>query len=300
MSFLLAITFLTVIPLRGRKRGGGDAVRKGGRPPDVKGSAPLSDPSSAAVARAMLWFPVVGCLIGVAAIAVLLLAAEVLPGMLPEVVAVVFLVGLTGALHLDGLADTFDGVFGGRDRASRLRIMRDSAVGTFGLVAVVCALLLKVVALAALGERDWASHVALTGRGLWLIETFGRPRWAQMAVLALMPVWGRWVMTLSAGIGPYARAEGGTGAAFVKGTGLVESLLLGLIPLGLTGFLLGWPGVLAAGAATLAALLALLWWRARLGGVTGDTMGALGELVEVAFVLSALMLLPVGTSGPPF
>jgi len=278
MSFLLAVTFLTVIPLRGRKRGGGNA----------------------ALARSMLWFPVVGCQIGAAAVAVLLLAAAVLPDPLPALVAVIFLVGLTGALHLDGLADTFDGVFGGRDRASRLRIMRDSAVGTFGLVAVVCALLLKVAALAALGESGWANQVALSGRRLWLIETFGRQRWAQVTVLALMPVWGRWVMTLAAGIGPYARAEGGTGSAFVKGTGLAESLVLGLIPLGLTGFLLGWPGALAAGAAALAALLVLLWWRAKLGGVTGDTMGALGELFEIAFVLSALVLLPAGTSGPPF
>ena len=279
MSFLLAVTFLTVIPLR---RG-----------------AQYEHP---ALGRAMLWFPVVGLLIGGAVCGALLLAAQVLPGMLPEIVAVVFLVGLTGALHLDGLADTFDGIFGGRDRASRLRIMRDTGIGAYGLAAVVCAVLLKVgafEALGTLGRTSWASQLAAAGRRAWLPEAFGH-RWVQVAVVGLMPVWGRWTMTLAAGVGPYARPEGGVGAVFVERMSVVESAVLALIPFGLAGFLLGWAGVLAGAVMVLVSVPVLLWWRGKLGGVTGDVMGALGELAEMAFVLAALILLPAATRGLPY
>jgi len=166
MSFLLAVTFLTVIPLR---RG-----------------AQYEHP---ALGRAMLWFPVVGLLIGGAVCGALLLAAQVLPGMLPEIVAVVFLVGLTGALHLDGLADTFDGIFGGRDRASRLRIMRDTGIGAYGLAAVpvgLAALLSFSKGALILGLPLSLLALGLLAGGRWSWATLGAVAVAAVAAVPLL------------------------------------------------------------------------------------------------------------------
>jgi len=278
MSFFLAMTFLTVIPLRRRAQTGGRAI-----------------------GWAMFWFPVVGLLIGCAGAAVLFGAARIMPGQVPEIAAVVFLVALTGALHLDGLADTFDGLFGGRDREARLRIMRDHAVGAYGVAAVMCVLLLKVGLITALADRLWLSGQSPPDRCRWLIEWLGRPRWRQAAVVALMPVWGRWIMTLAAGVGPYARGREGTGAALVARMTVVRSCLLGTIPFGLTVALFGLPGLWMGVAVTLVGLGLLLWWRGKIGGVTGDTMGGLGELTEVVFLAAAVVILPItGTALPPY
>ena len=282
MSFFEAVRFLTVIPIPRRRRAG------------------TGEETGRKLARAMRFFPVVGALIGCATAGVLLLAGRVFPAPLSSVVTVVFLLALTGALHLDGLADTFDGLFGARDREGRLRIMRDSHIGAYGVAAVVCALLLKVGALAALGESALLRRLDPSVYPRWLLELAGERHWAQVAAAALMPVWGRWVMVLGAGVGPYARTGGGKGAAFVEGTGLTEAILLGLVPLGLTGLVLGLPGLAAGLACALTGALLLAWWRARAGGVTGDILGALGESVEIAFLLALLVALPAGRQSPPF
>ncbi len=288
MSFLAALTFLTVIPIRTRTM----------FPPR-------------AVERAMLWFPAVGALIGAATAAALYGFTHLLPGFLPEAGAVVFLVALTGALHLDGVADSFDGLFGGHDREARLRIMKDTRIGAYGLAAVVCVLLLKVAAVAALADYEWSHRLVPpsphwpggASGGSWprtgLLEWFGVQRWAQVVAVVLMPVWGRWMMTLAAGVGPYARPEG-TGAAFVRSMTLSRAGVLSGIPLVLTAVLLGWPGLVAGVAATVLMLGVLLWWRAKLGGVTGDTLGALGELTELAFLVAVLIFLPLGNVGQPY
>lgn len=275
MSFLLAVTFLTVIPL--------------------KRSAQYRHP---AMGRAMLWFPAVGLLIGCATAGVLFGAGQVFPGILPPTIAVVFVVGLTGALHLDGLADTFDGLFGGRDRESRLRIMRDTGVGAYGTAAVACALLLKVGAVAALADARWLAGMAVRPYGEWPAAWFGRERWVPVAAVALAPVWGRWVMTLAAGIGPYARKDGGTGAFFVESITVFHAGMLGLIPFVLTVYLFDWQGAVAGAATGLVAGGLMLWWRRKIGGVTGDTMGALGEVSELAFLLALLLVLPLGKVIP--
>ena len=168
---------------------------------------------------------------------------------------------LTGGLHLDGLADSVDGLSGGRgERARTLSIMRDSRIGSHGALALVLLVLLKAAAL----ER------ALSLRTIaWLIA----------------PVAARFACTLLMALFPYARQQG-LGAPFVDRVRW-PSLAIGMLAVSLAGFCLGPLSVLLAALAIAAALLLGLRLHKLLGGLTGDVYGAAIELAELAALLAA-------------
>lgn len=222
------------------------------------------DVSGADVARGAWAFPLVGAALGAAVAGVALAADLALPPLAAAALAVAFGLFATGALHLDGLADSADGL-GGRTRERALEIMRDHAVGAYGAAAITLDLILRVTLIATLLEE---------GEALAALVVAGTVSRAAVLPLAL------WL--------PYARAEPGPGAALsgqLTGgratAGLAIAAALSLASLGLHGL-----GVLA-----LAALVSLaigLLARRRLGGVTGDTLGATVELVELT-ALAALV-----------
>jgi adenosylcobinamide-GDP ribazoletransferase len=199
-------------------------------------------------------FPLVGLALGGVLVLLDWLTAAVLPSTVRAVALVAILAALTGALHLDGLVDTFDGAFAGSDRAGRLAIMRDPRAGTFGVVAVVLLLLLKV---AAAGE--------LTS--------------SRAAALALAPCLGRWAIVYATWTFPYARPEG-LGRGFKDGLRRAHVAFAGLSALGASTYLAGVFGMLVFCAATAATWALGSWLAGRLGGLTGDTYGALCETVE--------------------
>ena len=227
------------------------------------------------VGRATLFFPLVGAAIGVAA-AVLLnlmglrleetgltLGAPWFPSTLTAILIVAFSAWLTGAIHLDGLADTADGLGGGKTREARLRIMRDPTVGSFGAVALILLIAIKVSALSTLITKGVA-----------------------MPFLILAPALGRWASVALGKFLPYATEErGGLGVAVTRHVGWME--LVGATAI--AGILTVLVGGIAGAAAWLAvAVLTLLtarWFRSRIGGITGDTMGANTELSEAAVLL---------------
>lgn len=176
---------------------------------------------------------------------------------------------LTGGLHLDGLADTFDGLGAGPDRSRALTIMRDSRIGSFGVCALILDLALKCSLLVAISP-----------------PFFGLPESLDLWALALSLLSGRWAMTMTCAAGRYAREDTqGLGATFAARTGWHHASLAALVPIGLalaSPFPAhGLAGVCAAGAASLA----FTWWcTRRLGGVTGDTMGAANEIGEAGFL----------------
>ena len=208
--------------------------------------------------RAVAWFPAVGAALGGALVGVhLLLAGRVAPA-LGAIAAVALLAGLTGALHLDGFADVFDALGGGRGSRDRmLAIMRDSRIGAHGAAALVLLLAAKLVAVA--GAPAWA--------------LFGAPIAARWAVVPLI-------------IGfPYARPEG-LGQPFHGGAGPAQLVAATAVTaLALAGF--GAPALAAAGVALVAALALAIWLHRRLGGLTGDVYGAAIELAELAFLVMA-------------
>ena len=222
-------------------------------------------------ANSLPWFPFVGLLLGLVSF-----GAAILTGALSRswpggtaLVLVVTGVLLTRGLHLDGLADFADAFWGGRSRERVLEIMKDTRLGAFGVIALACILLAKWVCLTRLVEAGTAS---------WIIPAFVISRFAQAALAAL---------------NPYARNDGGTGERFVSDAGaphLLLSLLSSMAILLLIGcFDTAWLTALAGG--FLLVILLGAYFRARIGGVTGDLLGAGSELVEVAVLaLGALGL----------
>jgi cobalamin 5'-phosphate synthase/cobalamin synthase len=209
------------------------------------------------VARAARWFPLVGALLGAIYAGALRLASPVFPAAVTAVMLAALDAALTGAMHLDGLADSADGFGGGRTREDVLRIMRDHAIGAYGAVALAVALALRVAAVAA-----------LIGRGAALPAVF------------LAPVLGRWAAVLLGATLPYARPpeQDATGAP-ARSMGKAE-LAIATGTAALAAGACGWRG---GGAALLAGAAALVWgWRSarRIGGVTGDTLGAAVVMTE--------------------
>lgn len=229
---------------------------------------PLRGREAERPADALPWFPAVGGLMGLALYGVALGVNELTSHQWPGGVAACVIVGavvLTGGFHLDGLADWADGFGGGPNRQSTLRIMKDSRIGTFGVLALLCVLLLKWVALARL---------AALGMSVWIVAAYVVSR----ALLVDLAVWL-----------PYARPEGGTGAVFVCGARpwhLAAALLSAA-----TLLLIGWgtAGLLALALGWVIARTFGFWCRRRVGGITGDLLGASSEIVESAVLMSAAL-----------
>ena len=221
------------------------------------------------VGRAARWFPLVGGAIGGASALVAWGMRDAL--LVPPALTATLLVGLsawiTGAIHLDGLADSADGLGGGRTRADALRIMRDPAIGSFGAATLVLVVAAKVTALAALLERG-----------------------AGMPYIVAVPAISRWTIPVLAAWLPYARAEGGVGKAAAGGGSamgvLVATVITALIAVASLGVRAMLPWTLAAIAMAVVARAA----RRRIGGVTGDVFGASVELSETAALIGGVLL----------
>ena len=205
-------------------------------------------------------FPLAGLAVGLLLALFDLAASALWPTVVVSALDVILLAAVTGALHLDGLADAADGLYGRRERAAMLAIMKDSRVGAMGLVAVVCVLLAKT---AALGHIDHGRFLALL----------------------IVPAYARASMIFGMRFVPYARGEDGTGSAFFETPLAALDLRYLAIPVFFSLFL-GWRGVLLnlVFAAATAALIAL--YRKKLGGITGDMLGAMAEIMEAALLLA--------------
>jgi adenosylcobinamide-GDP ribazoletransferase len=224
----------------------------------------LPDVSAAQLGRSMAFFPLVGLALGGLLVGCDALLAPHLPRAAGDALLLAVLVLASGALHLDGFADLCDGVGGGRDREAALRIMKDSCIGVFGAVGLVLLLLVKYQLLVSL------------------------PVAVKPAALLLAPVAGRWAPVLLTVTVPYLRGPEGTASAFATHAGRRELLLASLTLLGVAVGLFHWQGLVLAGGLALATVAFGCWIKARLGGVTGDVLGAVVELLEVLALLLVL------------
>jgi adenosylcobinamide-GDP ribazoletransferase len=222
------------------------------------------------------WAPLIGLLLGGPATGVAVLGARWVSPLAGAVLAVAVLALLTRGLHLDGLADTADGLGPLRDRRRALQVMHQSDVGPFGVVALVLTLLLQVACAAALLS---------TGDG-WL------PLWAAVLVSRLAMVRTGLPGVAVAEGSSLGRAVGGTvprawlAAAVLAGAGVVAGAVAVVSgPAAVVGLLA------AAAVALLAGEVVHRRAAARLGGTTGDVMGAMGEVAMTAFLLVAAALL---------
>jgi adenosylcobinamide-GDP ribazoletransferase len=234
-SFLSAVQFLTIIPC-GRRHGF-----------DARAALPF--------------FPLCGLLIGAVLMGIHALSGLWWPQPVVALVDVLCLAVLSGALHLDGLADTADGLYGHRPLEQALAIMKDSRIGAMGTVSMICCLAAK-----------WAGLAHIAGPApIWLL---------------LVPAYARASVLFGTKFLPYGRPDGGTGHAFFNtpvsikdfwGIALLSgiSLFSGRVLLGLNlGF-----------AVTIAVILG--WYYKKVRCITGDMLGAMIELTEAALFLVA-------------
>jgi adenosylcobinamide-GDP ribazoletransferase len=240
--FLTAVQFLTRVPV-----------------PDLKDFQPDW------TARSARYFPLVGAMVGLASGGVLIGASQLWTGVLPALLATAAGILITGAFHEDGLADAADGLGGGQTPERRLEIMKDSRVGTFGVLALGLAVALKV---AALGQTPVTLVVFA------LIAAHAGGRGAAVLVMRLLPYAGDRASTKVKPV-----ADGVTTVEVA--VGLVFAMLA-LIPVALlapvatAGAL-----VVAAGAAVIMAVLA----KRLIGGWVGDTLGATEQAFEIGFLV---------------
>ena len=215
---------------------------------------------------ARTYFPLVGLGLGGLLAGLDLLAGQVLPSPVVSVLLVTFLLVLTRAFHTEGFLDTCDGLLGGHDRESRLAILRDSHVGAFAVIGGISLLLLK-----------WTLMV-------------GIPTAERTTLLVVFPCLSRFAMVATMAAFPYARTQG-LGTAFQVGNSwrqLVVALLTAVVA---SGLLLGIAGLLLLGFTTVVALGLGSWFRRMLGGMTGDTYGAINEVAEVTVLLLGIVLI---------
>ena len=247
-SFSLAWQFLTILPWRKS---------------DIETTPQL-------LGRSMAYYPAVGLLLGLILWPAHWALYLFLPRALCDGLILLALVILTGALHLDGLADTLDGLAAGKAPEERLRIMKDHRVGTFGVVGLILVLGLKFLALHSLLTQD-------VGRALLVALTLSRWSMVQLTYRA-----------------PYARREGGLGLPFKENLKKREVVIATITSLAVSFFILRFWGAMLWFLVGIGTLLFQSFFEKKIGGITGDILGAANETNEVLALILICGMLRIG------
>jgi len=244
--FLAALHFLTIIAIPWRR-----------------------DAQETQIGRCAGYFPAVGLAIGLILAGLNWLLGLGLPPAIVNALLLVALVVLTGGLHLDGLADTCDGLGGYKTVEERRLIMRDSRVGGFGVIGIVLILLVKYVSLNSI------------------------PGTLMTASLVLMPVAGRWAMTYAIFAYPYARPSG-LGKAFKEGTGWPGLTLATIVAVAAAALSLKLVGLVILAIVLIITIVLAAYFKKTFGGLTGDNYGAINEMSEVSVLILVNMFVHLG------
>jgi adenosylcobinamide-GDP ribazoletransferase len=211
------------------------------------------------LAQSMFFFPFVGIVLGLALAGMQQAASLVFTVQVTSIMLVTVLAVLTGGLHLDGIADTADALFSCKDRNEKLRIMKDSRIGAMGAAALALTILLKASLVASI------------------------PSAIVVPTLIFFPAAGRCGQLLPALIYRYARGEVSTGS-FITKLSLRTVLPAFLLMMLLSAGLLQLSGICALAVVLAASMLAGKFIAAKLGGMTGDALGAINEGCEIVFL----------------
>jgi adenosylcobinamide-GDP ribazoletransferase len=242
-EFLQALSFLTILPV-------GKIL-----PSEEKG-----------LARSMAFFPLVGLVIGLLSASGYYLLTLLFPKSLVLWLTIGLLVFLTRGLHLDGFADTMDGVASGGTKEKILEVMRDSRIGAFGVVGLIL----------------------LIGAKYYALDQISNPSLPYS--LILMAVMGRNSMVLVCYRSAYARPNEGLGRPFTKNLGSREMVLSLVSASGIASLLMGLKGILVFLGICLFSLGYRFFFKKKLGGVTGDILGAANELAELLCLIFLIIL----------
>lgn len=242
-NFLMSLQFLTII--------------------NIKNDTTIDKKS---FRKTVIFFPLIGLLIGILLVVTSRLSSAILPLSISDAVVLIVLILITGGLHVDGFADAIDGFAGGKDKNDILRIMKDSRIGTFGVVGIVMLLLTKYISIQSL-QTD-----------------------TKYLTLMTMPVLGRWSVLPMGLIFKYARAEGGTGKAFAESVKLKEFITGTIITMTIILFTMKLKGILMLSAIFTATLIIGRYSDKKINGITGDVFGATIEVNELIIVILSLLL----------
>lgn len=236
-GFLAALQFLTILPIQ------------------------LKSVTEKELAWSMTYFPMAGFCIGLMLVAVSWLLTSVgIQSYLLCLFLIVFLVVITGGLHLDGLADTADGFLSGTSSGDMLVIMRDSRIGTMGVLSLVCVILTEIFLLKEV------------------------PRVFLPAAVLLMCLVSRWAMVLLMFLFPYARKEG-KAMAYMAGRKNYIGILSSTLALLLAYLTWGFWGICLMAVVAIVVVIFGAYCSKKIGGITGDTLGAANEIVQVVTLL---------------
>lgn len=246
-DFLIAVSFLTIFPV----------------------SIDVTEKKNA-LARAMIFFPLVGFGIAGVSLGLVKLLDPFLSERLGNLLLVLLPIVLSGGLHLDGLSDFFDGFFQGKNRDDILGAMKDPHIGVWGTLSIIFFILIK-----------WELLMILPSKGKILLVAITLSRWSHVFLSSLQPS---------------ARSEGSLGEAVAKKVGAREIIGSSILTL-LAVFLLGWKGLYEF----FGIFLFVLWMgnfcQKKIGGITGDTIGATGEMSEI---ISYILFLAITKLSPVF
>jgi adenosylcobinamide-GDP ribazoletransferase len=219
--------------------------------------------SAEEVGRSAIFFPIIGFALGSILVFINSLLQPLASSGLLSVILVAALVVATRGFHLDGLSDTFDGLGAGGDRERVLQIMDDSHTGVFGIAAIVLVIFIKAQALDSLGDVRWRA-------------------------LLLAPLLSRWTMVLLAYRSTAAKE--GLGSVFIVNLEARYFFCATFITLVLTAAIEQLIGIALMAWVALFTLACKLYFHRRLGGVTGDTFGAVGELSESSVMVAMALV----------
>lgn len=209
----------------------------------------------------VMHFPIVGLLIGILLLIIDHALSLIAYGEIRAALDLIFLAVITGGLHLDGLADSADGLFSHKSKERILEIMKDPHVGAMGVITVALCLLLKFSGITGIkGENAW----------VWLLTAPALARSSQVIGLVFMD---------------NARGHGGIGAHFYQKHNY-KSLLFCFLPLIIPFCINIRAGLFISVAFAISTISSLLYFQSRIGGMTGDTFGAATEIVETAILVS--------------
>jgi len=214
------------------------------------------------IGRAIKYFPLLGFILGVILVGVFFVLEPFIENKLILALVIVVLdILLTGGLHLDGLSDTFDGLFSYRDKDRMLEIMKDSCIGANGGIALIVYVIAKIL---LLSELSWE-------------------------FLLIMPVVSRLNTVVHAGFGHYAR-KSGMGESIVNETTNKGVLFATLSTLLISSIFIGWNSFFVVGSALVFGFISLFYIQKRIDGITGDTLGAVLELTSLVVLFSGVLL----------
>ncbi|QSZ28081.1 adenosylcobinamide-GDP ribazoletransferase [Aceticella autotrophica] len=218
--------------------------------------------------KSTAYFPIVGFVVGILSLLIYLLLKSVFPREIVMTVIIAFSYVLIGAFHIDGLADTFDGLFSNKNKEGMLEVMRDSRLGTNGVLAILFMIILRISFLTNIDD----SYI--------------------MAVLIITPMIGRLSQVLAIMISKSAREGKGLGGLLIGKIGYREFMISAVITLIIGYFIFPIQWLIAITAVVLImAYLETYYISARIGGMTGDTLGAINELAELTTLAMVYIIL---------